>query len=517
MTTGVKLTPLTSSKWRIENLGLISGQSGSYELTVTAQGLVDLVGNAGSGTQTVSWTLDTAKPASPSNLRLSPDLGSSNNDGRTSTQRVTLSGTLGEAGVSVAVFDATTGSDLGLGKATGTTFARELNLTPAGAHRLRVRAVDAAGNVSPDAFVDVFTDLVPPTATIQGVTPNVRTEPVLTLDITFSEPINPATLTSADLSLRRDEGANLIGPSVGIAAVGDTTFRISGLGTLTDAPGSYSFSLNLSGVEDAAGVKGEGNVTRTWLRKGSNTAPQLAAIVDRRVSPETLLTLTNRVTDIDKPGDLLGFALGPGAPAGAVINKTTGVFSWRPSRQQANTVASIQIIVTDNGTPPLSDSQTFTVVVEDFIEITLDSGLVPSGEAGSIPIHLSSSAACTELVFVLPPLDPRLTEPVILATDPANVSATILEVGGDRSLTVGFTTAPGVTLTGDQIIGSLQLRAAPGLRSEFIRMSPRITTSRAGTRDTPNSRGVAGRAIVIGREPLFDTPSVANNELFLSS
>ena len=93
--------------------------------------------------------------------------------------------------------------------------------------------------------------------------------------------------------------------------------RISGLTALTATPGSYALTLNLAGVEDTAGMKGSQSGTRTWLRKGANTAPQLGAIADRRVSPEALLVFTNIATDLDKPGDQLTFALGPGAPAGS--------------------------------------------------------------------------------------------------------------------------------------------------------------------------------------------------------
>ncbi|HLX68236.1 MAG TPA: putative Ig domain-containing protein, partial [Verrucomicrobiae bacterium] len=50
-------------------------------------------------------------------------------------------------------------------------------------------------------------------------------------------------------------------------------------------------------------------------------------------------------------------------PAGATINPSSGIFSWRPLVSQANTTSLIQIEVTDNGQPNLSATNSFNVVV----------------------------------------------------------------------------------------------------------------------------------------------------------
>jgi len=53
------------------------------------------------------------------------------------------------------------------------------------------------------------------------------------------------------------------------------------------------------------------------------------------------------------------------APAGALINPSTGVFTWTPTEAQGPGVYSITVKVTDNNLPPLSDSKTFTVTVNE--------------------------------------------------------------------------------------------------------------------------------------------------------
>ena len=57
------------------------------------------------------------------------------------------------------------------------------------------------------------------------------------------------------------------------------------------------------------------------------------------------------------------YTLDPGAPSGAAINPTTGVFSWTPSVGQGPATYNVTVRVTDNGTPNQSATKTFTVTV----------------------------------------------------------------------------------------------------------------------------------------------------------
>src|SRR6185503_4785521 len=47
------------------------------------------------------------------------------------------------------------------------------------------------------------------------------------------------------------------------------------------------------------------------------------------------------------------WSLGGGAPTNAVINPGTGVFTWTPTESQGPGTYQIQVIVTDNSSPPL--------------------------------------------------------------------------------------------------------------------------------------------------------------------
>src|SRR5207245_3151371 len=94
----------------------------------------------------------------------------------------------------------------------------------------------------------------------------------------------------------------------------------------------------------------------------SNNPPVLAPIADRLIHALMTLTLTNSATDPDAPPQILTFSLDSGAAPGATIGPTNGIFSWTPNDSQTGT-NTFTVRVTDDGSPSLSDSQTFAVTV----------------------------------------------------------------------------------------------------------------------------------------------------------
>src|SRR5439155_141529 len=74
-------------------------------------------------------------------------------------------------------------------------------------------------------------------------------------------------------------------------------------------------------------------------------------------------------------GQILSYSLAPGAPAGATIDPSTGDFSWTPP--VAGSTPTITVIATDNGSPALSVSRSFTVNVMD-VAPTVDVGSAAS-------------------------------------------------------------------------------------------------------------------------------------------
>jgi hypothetical protein len=95
----------------------------------------------------------------------------------------------------------------------------------------------------------------------------------------------------------------------------------------------------------------------------ANTAPVLPAQSDRTVAELTTLTVTNTATDTDSPPDTLSYTL-LAAPSGAAISGS-GVITWTPTEAQGPSTNVITTRVMDNGTPPLSATNSFTVVVTE--------------------------------------------------------------------------------------------------------------------------------------------------------
>ena len=96
-----------------------------------------------------------------------------------------------------------------------------------------------------------------------------------------------------------------------------------------------------------------------------NTRPMLARIGNKTVDEAMLLTFTNSATDADLPAQTLTYSLDPGSPIGASIDPATGIFTWTPTEAQGPSTNTFTTVVTDNGSPPLSATNSFTVIVNE--------------------------------------------------------------------------------------------------------------------------------------------------------
>ena len=95
-----------------------------------------------------------------------------------------------------------------------------------------------------------------------------------------------------------------------------------------------------------------------------NDAPVLEPIADHWVPPGHTLLVTNVATDIDSlPGGLVFSLISP--PKGAAIDAVSGIFSWVPSDGQNGSTNLIQVVVSDGGTPGMSDTKSFQVFVAE--------------------------------------------------------------------------------------------------------------------------------------------------------
>jgi hypothetical protein len=110
-----------------------------------------------------------------------------------------------------------------------------------------------------------------------------------------------------------------------------------------------------------------------------NAAPVLSPIAGRTTGPGQTVSLTASGADSDLPANALTYSL-INPPAGASIHAQSGLLQWRPGVALGGTVQTFTVRVTDNGSPPLNDTQSFDVTVDPLGEITLRSlGFGPEG------------------------------------------------------------------------------------------------------------------------------------------
>ncbi len=93
-----------------------------------------------------------------------------------------------------------------------------------------------------------------------------------------------------------------------------------------------------------------------------NSAPSLAQPTNQIVTTGTLLSFAVAASDPDLPANFISYYLGPGAPMGASIVVTNGLFTWTPDESQIGT-HSISVLATDDGSPNLSETKSFSVKV----------------------------------------------------------------------------------------------------------------------------------------------------------
>ncbi|HET9252235.1 MAG TPA: PKD domain-containing protein [Candidatus Eisenbacteria bacterium] len=171
----------------------------------------------------------------------------------------------------------------------------------------------------------------------------------------FGSPIflQPGTYRLATLTITGTNGA----PQIRIVDLVPGSADFTSFGT-------HCYGNDFDNTYKLAGPAGGSDWTDVDGTAGSdptNSPPVLAPIGNKTGLPGSLLSFQATATDADLPAQSLTFSLGQSTPPGATIHPTTGQFSWTlPSEFGSHTVT---IIVTDNGTPAMSDFQSFLVTV----------------------------------------------------------------------------------------------------------------------------------------------------------
>jgi hypothetical protein len=185
-------------------------------------------------------------------------------------------------------------------------------------------------------------------APVLAVQPNVTINELTQLVVT-----NAAT--DADVPAN-NIGYSLLNPPTG--AVIDANGVITWVPSEAQGPGTYTLTT-IATDDGVPPLSATNSFTVTVLEV--NSPPNLNAQPDLTINELSQLTVTNTATDADLPANVLSYLL-VNSPAGASIN-SSGIITWTPSEAQGPSTNVITTVVTDDGVPPLSATNTFTVVV----------------------------------------------------------------------------------------------------------------------------------------------------------
>jgi uncharacterized membrane-anchored protein len=133
--------------------------------------------------------------------------------------------------------------------------------------------------------------------------------------------------------------------------------------TLTPLANQFGSATITLRVSDADG--GQTNRVFNLTVRSVNDVPVLGAISNQTLNEASLLTVAVSASNVESATETLVFSLDSGAPTGAAIDSATGVMTWTPTEAQGPGTATITVRVTDNGVPPLSAAQSFTVAVNE--------------------------------------------------------------------------------------------------------------------------------------------------------
>ena len=148
----------------------------------------------------------------------------------------------------------------------------------------------------------------------------------------------------------------------GGSTIDPTSGQFSWTPSEAQGPGVYPITMH---VTDNGSPALYVNQTFTVTVTEVNLPPSLASIPDQSVGEGNHLTFLAAASDPDLPANTLTFSLEAGAPDGATVDPASGQFSWTPSETQGPGVYPMTMRVTDNGSPALDTTRSFTITVND--------------------------------------------------------------------------------------------------------------------------------------------------------
>jgi hypothetical protein len=232
-------------------------------------------------------------------------------------------------------------------------------------------------NASHTFEVKVVDDGTPVLSDIETFTVAVnKLEVAVALVVPYAQIVNELETIMASLSAveSTDTGQQLqfsldsAPAGVSLTIAGLSTASLTWTPTEAQGAGVYSITCSVSGTYDGSTVTD----TRTFSVevKEVNQAPVLTIPSTATIDFSETYSATATATDADSPINGLSFSLTQ-APEGASIDSNSGQIQWTPTLSETGATHTFAVKVVDDGSPQLSDSKSFSVLVNEF-NVALD-------------------------------------------------------------------------------------------------------------------------------------------------
>jgi hypothetical protein len=213
-------------------------------------------------------------------------------------------------------------------------------------------------------------------------------------------------------------------------------------------------------------------------------------------------------TDFDT-NDVLTFSLGL-APVGVTIDPASGLLTWRPTRAHADQSYSIAAVVTDNGLPSLSTTQTFIVTVSGYLEIAVGATTALAGQNAAVPINVQATAGLVDMDFNLTLPTNRLNNPALQGVA-AEIGTANIQAQNTSLAALSFAARSGQAFYGPGAIATLAFSCAAGQASAFVPLQVQNAVATVTNDESYASIFTRlGRVTVIGESPLLEPVYLTN-------
>lgn len=274
----------------------------------------------------------------------------------------------------------------------------------------------------------------------------------------------------------------------------------------------HTYKFYSTAVDNVGNVEAAHTNADATVFVSGNHAPVVPAVPDQFVSAGGSLGTRIPIADPGEAGTQLGVSVIGGPPGlTAYVKGTNIIVRWTPGSFQAATTNLVQLVITNNGVPPLTTTQTFLVSIPDYVQATLGTSAARPGEPVCLPMSLFSSAMLTNVQFIVSVPATGLTNWSVTPLSAALCGGSVLSLNATQLL-VNLTTCAGqVLLTTNQVVAQLCLNVGTNEPSEFIpipiTVAQAIRNDSSQVNDTGSSRG---RLVVVADKPLLDLQTDTN-------